>query len=151
MIRSEDLKLYYISDTAYNKLVIQATIQRYIKQGSLKKRGMSEFLNDLCYMTFKDTRPLHIKQNHEILKSMHRAPIWTLYPVRRTRALYLEEPTILRYMQLALQVGIIEEEPWTIGGPSRTKPVSVLGYVFEGIGLGWITPTQWPIKRIALE
>lgn len=150
-IRDEDMKLYYISDKAYDKLVVFAIQQRYVKPAALKKRGMSEFLNDLCYMKFEDTRPDNVKQNHQIMINAHRAPIWTLYPVRRTRALYLSQPTINRYMKLALQVGIIKEEPWTIGGPSRTNPVSVISYVFEGLGLGWITPEKWPIKRISLE
>ena len=147
----EDIKLYYISDKAYHMLTSTATQQRYIKYGAIKKKGLSEFLTDLCYMKFTDTRPAEIIRRHDIMIANGRAPIWTSYPVRRTRALALPKPTIERYMRVALQVGIIKEEPYIVGGPSKLRPTSVVGYVLEGLGLGWITPNRFPIKREAFE
>ncbi len=144
-------QLYYVSDKAYNHLAYIAMCQGYIKTGAIRQKGMSEFLDDLAYMSFTDTRPLIIKERHQQELEVGRAPRWSSYNVRRTRSIRLPDPAIERYMKLALQVGIIKKDPWLVAGPSRTRPTSVLGFVFEGLGLGWITPVKLPIKRKAIE
>lgn len=144
-------RLYYISDTAYAYLTQLAVRQGYKKNTTERAVGMSEFLDDLAYRKFTDTRPPNVRSRHDEEIKHNRAPIWLSYVTRRQRMLYLPRPAIARYMHLAEEVGITREEPYIVGGPSVTRPISVVGYVLEGIGLKWITPESWPMKRTALE
>ena len=144
-------RLYYISDTAYQHLIMLATRQGYKKLNTERAVGISEFLSDLAYYDFSDTRPYQIVERHKQEIENNRAPTWTSYSVRRTRMLYITLPSIQRYVQLALKVGIIRREPYLYGNVSITKPVSIVGYVIEAIGLKWLTPNSYPLKRTALE
>lgn len=137
---------YQISDPAYNKLSLIAQRQSYIPIGAQRLKGMSTFLEDLSKQKFMDTRPQHILLRHNLEIRAGRAPVWRAlqYP-RRTRLLTLTEKAQERYIILALAIGIITEEPFVVGGPSRLTNTPTISHVLEAIGLGWITPEKLPI------
>lgn len=151
MPNNKDHRIYYISDKAYQKLVQFSVRQGYKKLETERAYGMSEFLEDLAYYDFIDTRPQSIIERHNQEIAHDRAPTWTSYGNRRPRMLYLPAPAIQRYITQAYIFGIIREVPYVKGGPSVVQPISVVAYVLEGIGLEWITPIRFPIKRTAVE
>lgn len=151
MPQPSEYQQYYISDKAYRNLVTMAQRQKYVKELTQRHKGMSEFVADLAYYEFKDTRPPNVIERHKQQIAFNRAPIWTEFAVRRVRRLFIPHPAELRYLKIARQVGIIRDEPWAIGGPSILKPIPIISYVLEGIGLGWITPTRLPVKRTIVD
>jgi hypothetical protein len=139
-------RLYYISDTAYNRLITLAQQARYVPYGSNKVIGLSAFLNDLASCPFRDTRPPLVKQRHEQEIALNHAPTWTSVKFRRTRTLKLTDDAIARYYLMSHRVGITRKEPYVRGEPSRISPYPAIGFVLEGIGLQWLTPTELPDK-----
>lgn len=138
---------FYVSDKAYDTLIALAKQQNYVQRSLIRPRGLSEFLEALSNYRMQDTRPDSEVERHLFEISTHHAPIWASYYLRRARALTLYRQSTANYIHIALQMGIIREEaPWTIGGPNRLNPTSVIGYVLESIGLGWITPVTLPNK-----
>lgn len=137
--------LYYISEPAYLHLIDLAIKHNYVAKNYVRTHGLSRFLNILSAQTFTDTRPLHVVERHDMEIAYLRAPSWTNFEPRIPRNLKLLEVTQERYVELAFKVGIIENNPWTIGGPRRIYLPSIIGCVLEGIGLGWITPKEIPV------
>lgn len=144
-------RLYSISETAFKYIQQIAVRQGYLKPRLAKSRGLSEFLEDLAYASFIDTRPLNIVDRHNMEINIHRAPRWTSYIVRKARMITITEDAIKNYILIAYKFGIIKDPPYAVGGPSITKPVSVVGYVLEGIGLKWLTAEKLPVKDIYNE
>jgi hypothetical protein len=145
------ITMFYVSDKAYNHIVLLAQQCGYVKYGSNKVKGLSTFINDLAHTTFYDTRPELVKARHRDEMRMGRAPTWLHTRTRRMRNLQLDESTIRKFVEVALQVGIIRPEPDTIGGVSRLTPGPTVALVLEAIGLQWITPTVLPATRPANE
>lgn len=148
------ISVFYISDRAYNHLVHLAQTKHYVKWGTKRAKGLSNFLNDLALDNFSlsnksrfiDTRPPLVKQRHEEEIRLDRAPSWLHTRTRRAHNLILSEDTINKYMHVALQMGIAREEPYTIGNRSTLSPQPNVSLVLEGIGLTWITPDRLPDK-----
>jgi hypothetical protein len=137
---------YYLTDRSYAYLVHTAQKQGYVEFGAKRVRGMSDFLNDLALCEFEDTRPDLVKRRHNEERTFNRAPTWMNVRQRRARSLQLNPPAVDRYFLVALQMGIIEVEPFAVGGPARNTPYPSIAIVLEAIGLQWITPNMWPSK-----
>jgi hypothetical protein len=137
----------YISDYAYAKLITLAQRQRYVPYGSSRVKGIGEFLEDIAHKEFVDTRPPLVRERHEQELRYNRAPVWLHNRRRRSRLIKLSDGAVARLFKIAFLVGIIREEPFIIGGPSRTNPLPSVAYVVESIGLGWITPDVYPIGQ----
>jgi hypothetical protein len=138
------ISMFYVSDKAYGHLVILAQQCGYVKWGSGRVKGLSQFINDLAHTTFYDTRPDLVKERHRDEMRMGRAPTWLHTRTRRMRSLQLDEYTIKKFVEVALQVGIIRPEPDVIGSVSRITPGPTVALVLEAIGLRWITPSTLP-------
>lgn len=138
-------KLYQISETAYRNLYLTAMRQGYVKSGLSKARGMSQFIIDMSLCTYYDTRPSNVVDRHNQEIAMNRAPKWTSYIIRKARMLTLSQEVIDNYIVIAYQFGIMHDPPYAVGGPSILQPVSIVGYVLEGIGLKWLTPEKLPV------
>lgn len=140
--------LFYVSDYAYDKLVLKAIEQLYVAKDARRASGMSRFIEDISKVSVRDTRPEHIKRRHtEEIRTGH-APKWMTYHERRTRLLQMTPETLERYYVMAHVIGILRDDPWPIGGPNRQNPVAVTSYVLESLGLGWITPERWPLNTL---
>lgn len=140
---------YYLSDKAYNHLIHLAQIKKYVSFGSARVKGLSTFLNELATFELLDTRPDNVKKRHEEQEALGRAPTWLHHRQRRARSLSLTDDAIQRYFKVAFEVGIIQNEPFIVGGPSRLTPIPSVAYVLEGIGLEWLTPKDLPTKLLA--
>lgn len=138
--------LYYISDHSYQNLTQMGQRQGYIRLQAARAHGMTDFLDALSKSNFQDTRPNHVKIRHESEIRNFRAPTWTSYFQRRTRLLSISDEAMARFIQIALSFGIIEPKPFAVGGPSRLTMIPTTSLVLEGIGLGWITPVNLPLK-----
>jgi hypothetical protein len=141
-------RAYYITDLAFGKLVGLAQRHRYVRFGTERAKGLSEFLNDLSHFDMEDTRPQIVKERHEQEIRLNRSPTWLYVYNRRARLLSLTDEALQKYVEVALQVGIIKKDPYPIGGPDRRTPYPTVSLVIEGIGLGWITPVTIPIGTL---
>lgn len=141
--------IFFISDQAYSVLTRLGQRQGYINIDPKRVNGMSKFLEDLADANFKDTRPSTVVQRHEAEVRFGRAPLWATYHLRRQRLLTLSDLALMKYMQIALSFGIINPEPFPVGGPSRLTMIPTTSLVLEGIGLEWITPISVPLKGTA--
>jgi hypothetical protein len=139
-------RTYYISDTAYFRLVNAAQRYRYVQFGSKRVKGLSEFLNDLAKIPMEDTRPPIVRERHVEEIRNNRAPTWMNTRLRRQRLLTLTEDSIQRYFLVAYQVGIVRADPYPVGGPDRSTPYPSVALVLEAIGLGWLTPIEYPFN-----
>jgi hypothetical protein len=135
---------YYLSDYSYSRLIGMAQRHKYIPFGSERAKGLSQFFIDLSVMPFEDTRPPLVKDRHREEEKHGSAPTWLHIRTRRARLLTLTDDAIARYFLVAYQVGIIRTEPFIKGGPDRRTPYPSVALVLEAIGLGWITPTEFP-------
>lgn len=137
---------YYITDKAFQKLILMAQQGHYVKPGTERAKGMSDFFNDLAHYALKDTRPPFVVQRHQEERRNNRAPTWTFTRFRRARSLKLTDEAIESYLTSALVFGIIEINPFPIGGPRRDTPYPAISIVLEAIGLGYLTPESMPIQ-----
>lgn len=142
---------YLITDAAYGRLITMAQQRRYVKYGSERVKGLSEFLTALSAVEFIDNRPDYIKEMHTQEIKFGRAPTWFRTRDRRPRRLTLTEDAIERYVMIALRAGIIKDEPYIIGGPLRRTPYPVVANVLEVIGLQWLLPDNLPLARSDYE
>lgn len=137
---------YYLSERAYNSLIVMAQHQRYLPFGTRRAKGLSEFLNDLSSFSLEDTRPPLVLRRHREEERRNRAPTWVHTRLRRSRPLKLTDAAIENYVGCAYVFGIIRNDPFAIGGPRRTTPYPTVAFVLEAIGLKWLTPVDLPNK-----
>lgn len=137
-------RIYYLTEKSYAALIGMSQKCGYVKFGAQRAKGLSPFLIDLAQMPMDDTRPPLVKQRHDEEIKYNRAPTWMNSRLRRARMLSLNNDAIARYLLIAHKMGIIRTEPWIIGGPDRKTPYPTIAIVLEAIGLGWITPREFP-------
>ena len=142
---------YLITDAAYGRLITMAQQRRFVKYGSERVKGLSEFLTELSKVEFIDNRPIYVKEMHEQEIKFGRAPTWFRTRDRRPRRLTLTEDAIERYVMIALRAGIIKDEPYAVGGPQRLTPYPTVSNVLEVIGLQWLLPDSLPLGLTANE
>jgi hypothetical protein len=134
------VRLFYLSDKSFEKLVFMAKKAGYVAWGANRLRGLSEYLSELAQLSFTDTRPPLVVERHNQEIQEHHAPTWSTR-ARRTHALMLTEDAIARYYLVAFQVGIMRINPsYLHGTPSRLTPTPAVSHVLEAIGKEWITP-----------
>jgi len=138
--------IYYISDSAYEKLLQLASDQGFTKFHYKSHRGLSDFLNKLSYSEFIDTRSEFIKERHSKLLKEHRRPQWAhgLSP-KLPRCLTLTDEAIYNYVETALRLKIHLLRRLVRGGQPNRSAVAICGLALEALGAGFIHPVQVPI------
>lgn len=137
--------LYHISDKAYEHLVELAIEHNFVRGGSLRRAGMSRFIERLAFRTFVDTRPDEYRAADEARMSRFRCPIWVDGSIRRMRTLDLSDEALSQYCAKALELNITLGRYYR-GGPWWKSPTSITATMLEAIGLGWLTPTRIPVE-----
>lgn len=117
---------------------------KFVRFGSARVKGLSDFLNQLATIPLLDTRPDLVKMRHQEEIRNNRAPTWLHVRVRRSRLLKLNDDAIARYYLAAFQFGITRAQPYAVGGPDMRTPYPSVAFVLEAIGLGWLTPEEFP-------
>jgi hypothetical protein len=144
-------ELYYLSDKAYNYLVDQAIAHNFVKDESVRRQGMSRFLEQLSFRNFTDCRPSGLKEYDQYMLDNRKTPNWAngLYP-RRSRHINVDEDTKVRYGVVALEVKIYVDR-WHVGGPVWNSPNSIVSCVLEAIGIKYLLPDRWPEAEVLTE
>ena len=142
--------LYFLSDEAYEHLIDLAKEQGYIKPKAKSSKGLSDFIHDLVTLPnihYSDNRPDYMRSYHEASIRFGMAPDWKCPGVpRRTRCLRFYPTTKAHLLKIAKEFKIIGT--YISGRASIAKPDLTIGYVLEGLGLGWILPDALPLKKV---
>lgn len=146
------MEIYHLSDKAYNRLCRLAEGCKFIKGGTARKAGISNFFTALSYRVYKDARPEDFTQYDDYMIENWRTPIWAKgLETRRQRALVLPETALTRFTAIAIQHRIFVGRDYR-GGPYHKSQVAITAAVLECIGLELLVPINgFPMHRDWME
>ena len=140
-------ELVYISDDAYEFLVLKAVDGEFVRAGTHRRGGMGYFLGQLSRIECYDTRPKYLRETDNFMIAANRTPYWSAgLHVKRARLLTIDNNAIERFCTTAVIHGIFIKKGF-IGGPKPKSPISIAGAVIEAIGVEYLEPIYWPLNH----
>lgn len=133
--------LYYFSEEAKSALREQAVALGYVAATNKTNCvGLADYINAIAHCQFMDQRPPEVIELDVALMDNNRVPLWSLEYERHRHSLRLSPRTKLALYKLALAHCIANPRR----GNSIDSMTSVLGCLFEAVGIGWLTPIDPP-------
>lgn len=138
--------IYYLSFTAFENITQLAKNRGFIKQNNKNSYGLSEFLDSVSCLKFIDTRPDWAKRQHIAELKREVRPKWSFMGEKKiARFLDIKDETIVNFVQIGIELGIIITRPLTNGGQAKLTDLAITGHVIEAFGIEWITPVSLPL------
>jgi len=139
-----------LSDKAFSGLLEQATNSNYI-HGASRNRGLGLYMWTLIKVNayphlWTDTRPRVLRDTDLDNLEGGVYPIWDEGDPRRMHAFNTPtEEEVKIILNLAKAFGTIRSK--ARGGGNRLSAVAILGQFWEAVGLGWLTPKEYPLGQ----
>jgi hypothetical protein len=134
----EAIYTLYISDDAYDELVLQARMMSYV-HGTETAKGLSAYIAFLVTCDIQDARPDYIREQDAELLLAGTSPEWHLYSPRVRRRVKLSTHTLIEGAAHAFRLGIAYPSIMYVqGAPSLADAAQCMSALLEAIGTEWL-------------